>query len=686
MKKLLFLAAVLFALCACNRDEMNSPSNSPGKTEIAPHFYGWMTLDNAAPETRGVANSSKVWSRPMAEKNLTVKFLNGTERYQEFVKEVAPEWEKYANVKFEFVSDDQDALIRVGFDYVKGMSSSWALTGTDHLQVYDKQDEATVHFSQWRRASDAAKRSDVLRAFGQVLGLELEFRHPDFTPGWITDANGNIDEETIREYWEYELNGLISWEELKKVVLDPLNVPAFLIEKTDTYDSNSVMSWPFYEMIAQNIPVVEFDEDYKTELSEQDKVFIARLYGEPKGGDITIPESVTCIVPLVKFDYTGSKFRISLSTSSNLIIDLNKNTGELVKGDSRYISIPEGAETPYTVTIEHEYTGNNLHHITISEIAKSTNGAPTESYALQGFDLQTGVGMENLNFQPQVPNKALSYVRVRGGDNFKAQQFNFENNECLKELYLSQIGNSTVTVNNCQNLEVFATTPFIAKWDLESMDVDLSGVNRKIRNMALSLEKHPIEELVFERPSLIVMRPDTIPTYPWHPDDPVGPTLPDSLVVDPPGEQFFQPWPADPQQSYSLNGTGLTISNCPNLRKISLDHTQIQTFDFSAFKHLEYVYLSSTPEYIIDGLASGGNNLKSVLTTLVGRPNKDIGKIIIRGMAQMLGDYGELRRLYYGYTPVKFDKYSINTTVTIKNWAICWDPTYEFRVLTTSND
>ena len=86
MKKLLFLAAVLFALCACNRDEMNSPSNSPGKTEIAPHFYGWMTLDNAAPETRGVANSSKVWSRPMAEKNLTVKFLNGTERYQEFVK------------------------------------------------------------------------------------------------------------------------------------------------------------------------------------------------------------------------------------------------------------------------------------------------------------------------------------------------------------------------------------------------------------------------------------------------------------------------------------------------------------------------------------------------------------------------------------------------------------------------
>lgn len=28
------------------------------------------------------------------------------------------------------------------------------------------------------------------------------------------------------------------------------------------------MNWPFYEMIARNIPPIEFDEDYITELSE----------------------------------------------------------------------------------------------------------------------------------------------------------------------------------------------------------------------------------------------------------------------------------------------------------------------------------------------------------------------------------------------------------------------------------
>lgn len=78
----------------------------------------------------------------------------------------------------------------------------WALTGTDHLEVMDKQAEPTVHFAQWRRASDARKRSDVLRAFGQVLGLELEFRHPRFSPGWVTiEGTDQIDEEMIKEYW-----------------------------------------------------------------------------------------------------------------------------------------------------------------------------------------------------------------------------------------------------------------------------------------------------------------------------------------------------------------------------------------------------------------------------------------------------------------------------------------------------
>lgn len=276
MKKLFLIFPLLFALGACERDGGAEDSQS-SVSGVIPRFYGAALPDDSSPATRGVANALKVWSRPIAKEQLTVKFLNGTDRYREFVKEVVLEWERCADVKFRFVDDDQDALIRVGFDYVRGMQSSWALTGTDHAQKFAAQDEATVHFAQWRRASDAAKRSDVLRAFGQVLGLELEFRHPSFYPEWIVDADGNIDEETIRYYWENELAELIAWEELKKVVLEPLSNHAFLISKTESYDPRSVMWWPFYEMIANNIPVVEFDEDYRTELSEQDKAFIEAL-------------------------------------------------------------------------------------------------------------------------------------------------------------------------------------------------------------------------------------------------------------------------------------------------------------------------------------------------------------------------------------------------------------------------
>lgn len=170
MKKLLLLSVVLLAFAGCSRDETTSPGG-PGDLEAVdvPHFYGMAMMDNPAPETRGIAVNYKVWSRPAAENSLSVKFLNGSAAYRAFVQEVVREWEKAGGVRFHFVDDNRDALIRIGFDYVPGMMSSWALTGTDHVDVLDRQTEPTVHFAQWRRASDAQKRSDVLRAFGQVL-------------------------------------------------------------------------------------------------------------------------------------------------------------------------------------------------------------------------------------------------------------------------------------------------------------------------------------------------------------------------------------------------------------------------------------------------------------------------------------------------------------------------------------
>lgn len=234
----------MFAVTGCvkNDAEMSGPK-ADAEVKTVPHIYGWATLDDSAPQTRGIALRKKKWGGSDARDFITVKFLNGVEPYKKFVKEVAHEWELYGNVKFHFLEDDApEAVVRIAFDN-KDMKTTWSLTGTDHIDVIDYQNEPTMHFAQWSgMTSNAKRRSDVLRAFGQVLGLELEFRHPDFTPGWITDENGNIDEEYIREYWEDDLQGVVPWETLKTYVLDPLENQTMMISQTAEYDPESKWS------------------------------------------------------------------------------------------------------------------------------------------------------------------------------------------------------------------------------------------------------------------------------------------------------------------------------------------------------------------------------------------------------------------------------------------------------------
>lgn len=666
MKRLFLFLPVLFALCACSRDAADGSKAPSAASGGAPRFYGVAMLDAPAPETRGVADGLKVWSRPVAKEQLTVKFLNGTERYREFVKKTAVEWEKYADVKFRFVDDDQNALIRIGFDYVRGMQSSWALTGTDHARKFSAQDEATVHFAQWRRASDAAKRSDVLRAFGQVLGLELEFRHPGFYPEWIVDAGGNIDEATIRDYWENELAELITWEELKKVVLDPLSSQTFLISKTDEYDPNSVMTWPFYEMIANNIPVVEFDEDYRTELSAQDKAFIETLYGKPE------PESRPedrIGSHLVSFDYAWSTLDIALTMSRQLAI-LELLPGAEEPRVVARVTIPDDAARPYRADLSLQLGSGGPRKIIIAELLKYGESDSNESYALEGIDLKSGDGIEHLDLQAGIPNRALTYLRVIGNGSLPVQHFDFTGNETLKELYLVRIGDSKVTLANCPALEVFATTKYLCRLDLKA-----SGLlpDDSIFVPSATPGDGAIEGFIVREPCLVPpvgMPADSLGRNPQNL------IFRDSLVVHPTPEPLpaYSSWPSHPEQVISFSGkesSGLTIVNCPKLRAVALENTQLETFDFGNLPNLEYVYLSSLSTWMVGGGTVAGDNLRSTLATLPikrGTP----GQVIVRGVGL---SFTKPQQITYIYKRCTFDTGAIDKLVTRRNWVICWDPT-----------
>lgn len=90
MKRTLFLSvAVLLTAVGCVREdaEMSGP-RADAEVKTVPHIYGWATLDDSAPQTRGIALRKKKWGGSDARDFITVKFLNGVEPYKKFVKEV----------------------------------------------------------------------------------------------------------------------------------------------------------------------------------------------------------------------------------------------------------------------------------------------------------------------------------------------------------------------------------------------------------------------------------------------------------------------------------------------------------------------------------------------------------------------------------------------------------------------
>lgn len=643
MKKLFLFSAMLFLFAACSKDEPTATEQPDRMAANAPHFYGIAMLDNEGPATRGVANKLKVWSRPMAKEELTVKFLNGDPAYQQFVKDVAKEWEEATtDVRFHYVAADQEAMIRIGFDYVRGMRSSWSYTGTDLVTLIDDQTEPTMHFAEWRRASDAQKRSDVLRAFGQTLGLELEYRHPDFNPGWKVDENGQIDELSIRDYWEYELAEFISWEELKKMVLDPINVSARYVAKTDKYDPESVMNWPFYEEIASALDPIRFDSDYKTELSKLDKEFIQSLYGQPDHKPI-----VELPFNLIEFDYTGSSPKFNLTTTKKLKIEWNAGGPE----DVTYIEVPSG-ETSFTTTVSHVYLVSKKYRIVVSEMVEGDK-LPETSSALTEFNFNEAARFRNIQLHPN--NSALKKVTVQGGWSFIWQLFDFASQPYLKELYLVETQGSRVTVANSSNLEVLATSPSIWK------PITIMGPQQ-----TQATDKQ-VEEGVYETEG---------PSAIW-------PTPPRLEIL-----------PLKPMQYFSLSdseGKGVDLTNCKKLTTISLENSQITNLDFSGLTNLDYIYLSSTNSYIVGGGSKAGRYLYESLQTLPDRTGKTTGLIVLRGIGiefhQLIPESTELNEnedpdtnilltVKYVYREVAiYNNFltSINKILADRNWQIVWD-------------
>lgn len=274
-KTLLFLNCLLLLLAGCSQNELDQDYVSDGRNSQSSKIRWYGTKLSEGIQIRGVADGAKRWNQ---DAGVYIKFINSPadQTIIEKVRQTAAEWEEYAGIKFHFVEQDKRADVRIAFDWNNNDWLTWSYTGSDAKFVAD-QSQPTAVFGGIEYLDETEFKGDVLRLFGQILGLEYEQRHQEWSKnGYWKDAS------QLQAYWEDQFEGYsMDWSQIRQYVFEPLTeATANQLLETKEIDELSVMAWPYYNRKQTTKLLANY------ELSEGDKNFIARLY--PKTA-VTLP-------------------------------------------------------------------------------------------------------------------------------------------------------------------------------------------------------------------------------------------------------------------------------------------------------------------------------------------------------------------------------------------------------------
>ncbi|WP_316801917.1 M12 family metallopeptidase [Pedobacter nototheniae] len=207
------------------------------------------TLDGITP--RGAVLKSTKWAPGTT---LKVSLDGGTPAIRTKVIQFAKEWENYANIKFNFVTNDNTAKIRVSF----ASGGSWSYIGKG-----TPRSGATMNFG-WLKESTADSEYSrvVIHEFGHALGMIHEHQHPLVSIPW--------DKPAVYAYYAGAPN---YWSQA--------DVDNNLFKKYDTtqtnnsaYDPKSIMHYS----VPNELTIGDFEVGLNTVLSSTDKTFIASVY------------------------------------------------------------------------------------------------------------------------------------------------------------------------------------------------------------------------------------------------------------------------------------------------------------------------------------------------------------------------------------------------------------------------
>lgn len=240
MKKFLFTTFYIVLLCTKSYPQVCSSIMPETKT----------SLDTSL--IRGLADNYYLWNNGQ---KIYVRFLNGSDKLQNTIKNFAKQWEKYANISFVFILKG-NSNIRINLDSKGGYNS---LIGTLANSV--SQNEKTMNLDTTDFNNEQIIKRVVLHEFGHVLGLLHEHFNPLSGISWNKDS---------------VYNDLYRTDGWNKMTVDHNIFQEYKLSYTNgtLYDKFSIMEYPIKSGWTTN----GYSVGWNTELSSGDIMLIKSLY------------------------------------------------------------------------------------------------------------------------------------------------------------------------------------------------------------------------------------------------------------------------------------------------------------------------------------------------------------------------------------------------------------------------
>ncbi|MCF3111122.1 M12 family metallopeptidase [Niabella sp. CC-SYL272] len=258
VKMALLLLAATGAFTACQKSGVNEQKDEQPEAVavIAPEFLNLKVCTELYPEgvsSRGATIKAKQWPNGTT---LTVSLNGGTAFVRSKVIQFAKQWETYANIKFNFVTNDRKAPIRVTFS----PGGSWSYIGTDAYAI--KGGKATMNFGWFDNSTPDNEFSRVaIHEFGHALGMIHEHQHPLADIPW--------DRPKVYEYYK-QTQGWTT----QQVDVNIFQKYSTTETNYSAYDMASIMHYP----VQEELTIGDFAVGWNTVLSSTDKSFIGTVY------------------------------------------------------------------------------------------------------------------------------------------------------------------------------------------------------------------------------------------------------------------------------------------------------------------------------------------------------------------------------------------------------------------------